>query len=107
MSGPNLADAIAQLREQISLARQEGEGKDVRFAAKTIEVELSLEFGVSGEVKAGVPKWIPFVEIGAKAGGSQKSLNKVKLTLEIDSAGQPSKNLISDDKGPELGKPNL
>jgi hypothetical protein len=94
------ADAIAELRAEISRARKEGEGKDVRFAAKAIEVELSLDFGWTVEASAGVSKWIPFVDLGVKGGGSEKSLHKVKLTLEIDTAGEHSKGLISDAEGP-------
>ena len=100
-----LADAIAELRAEISRARQEGEGKNVRFSTKTIEVELSLDFGWTAEVTAGVSKWIPFVDVSAKGGGSEKSLHKVKLTLEIDTGGDPSKGLISDSSGPAPVKP--
>src|SRR4051812_37783076 len=95
-----LADAIAELRAEISRARQEGEGKDVRFAAKAIEVELSVNFGWTAEGTAGVSKWIPFVDLSAKGGGSEKSLHKVKLTLEIDTGGEPSKGRITDSSGP-------
>ena len=100
-----LADAIAELRAEISRARREGEGKDVRFAAKAIEVELSVDFGWTAEGTAGVSKWIPFVDLGVKGGGSEKSLHKVKLTLEIDTGGEPSKGLISDAGGPAPVKP--
>lgn len=95
-----LADAIAELRAEISRARTEGEGKDVRFAAKAIEVELSIDFGWTAEASAAVSKWVPFVDLGAKGGGSEKSLHKIKLTLEIDTGGEPSKARISDDDGP-------
>ena len=100
-----LADAIAELRAEISRAQWEGEGKDVRFAAKAIEVELSVDFGWTAEGSAGVSKWIPFVDIGVKGGGSEKSVHKVKLTLEIDTGGEPSKGLISDPSGPAPVKP--
>jgi hypothetical protein len=100
-----LADAIAELRAEISRARKEGAGKDVRFAPKAIEVELSLDFAWTGEATAGVSKWIPFVELGLKAGGSEKSLHKVKLTLEIDTGGEPSRGIISDPRGPAPVKP--
>jgi Trypsin-co-occurring domain 2 len=73
-----LADAIAELRAEISRARQEGEGKDVRFAAKEIEVELSLDFGWKAEASVGVSKWIPFVDLGVKGSGDEKSLHNVK-----------------------------
>jgi hypothetical protein len=95
-----LADALAELRAEISRAQQEGEGKDVRFAAKEIEVELSLDFGWTVEASAGVSKWIPFVDLGVKGGGNEKSLHKVKLTLEIDTGGDPSKCRIGDVSGP-------
>ena len=68
-----LADAISELRAEISRARREGEGKDVRFAAKAIEVELSVDFGWTAEGTAGVSKWIPFVDLGVKGSGSEKS----------------------------------
>jgi len=100
-----LADAISELRAEISRARREGEGKDVRFAAKAIEVELSVDFGWTAEGTAGVSKWIPFVDLGVKGSGSEKSLHKVKLTLEIDTGGEPSKRLISDADGPAPVRP--
>ena len=95
-----LADAIAELRAEISRAKQEGEGKDVRFAAKAIEVELSLDFHWTAEVSGGVSKWIPFVDLAAKGSGGENSLHKIKLTLEIDTGGDPSKGRISDNAGP-------
>jgi Trypsin-co-occurring domain 2 len=95
-----LADAIAELRAEISRARQEGEGKDVRFATKAIEVELSLDFEWVAEVSGGVSKWIPFVDLAAKGSGGKKSLHKIKMTLEIDTGGDPSKGRISDSAGP-------
>jgi hypothetical protein len=100
-----LADAIAELRAELSRARQEGEGKDVRFAAKAIEIELSVDFGWTAEGSAGVSKWIPFVDLGVKGSGSEKSLHKVKLTLEIDTGADPSKGLITDTSGPAPVKP--
>jgi hypothetical protein len=95
-----LADAIAELRAEISRAQKEGQGKDVRFAPKAIEIELSLDFGWNAEGSAGVSKWIPFVDLGIKGSGSEKALHKVKLTLEINTAGEPSRGLISDEDGP-------
>jgi hypothetical protein len=91
-----LADAIAELRAEISEAMREGVGKDVRFMAKEIEVELSVDFDWAAEGSAGVSKWIPFVDLGVKGSGSEKSLHKVKLTLEIDTQGDESKRRIAD-----------
>lgn len=95
-----LADALAELRSEISRARREGEGQDVRFAAKEIEVELSVDFGWAAEASGGVSKWIPFVDLNATGSTDKRSLHKIKLTLEIDTRGDRSKGLISDDSGP-------
>ena len=95
-----LSDAIAELRAEISRARREGEGKDVRFATKEIVVELSLDFGWTAEAEAGVSGWIPFVDLSAKGSTNKTSQHKVTLTLEIDTGGEPSKGLISDETGP-------
>jgi hypothetical protein len=89
-----LADAIKELRAEIGRARREGEGEDVRFKAKEIEVELSVDFGWTAEASGEVSKWIPFVDLSAKGGAGQNTLHKVKLTLEIDTAGNPAKGLI-------------
>jgi Trypsin-co-occurring domain 2 len=102
----HLSDAIAELRAEISRAMREGEGKDVRFAAKTIEVELSLDFQWTAEVSGGVSKWIPFVDLAAKGSGGEKSLHKIKLALEIDTGGDPSKGRITDNAGPAPVKKN-
>ena len=102
-----LADAIAELRAEIDRAKRDGEGKDVRFAAKAIEVELSIDFGWSAEVNAGAPKWIPFIDLAAKGAGSEKSLHKIKVTLEIDAQGDSTKGLIGDTRGPAPVKPSM
>jgi hypothetical protein len=62
-----------------------------RIPAKAIEVELSVDFGWTAEGTAGVSKWVPFVDLGVKGSGSEKSLHKVKLTLEIDTGGDPQR----------------
>ena len=49
----SLADAIAELPAGISRAKRGGEGQDVRFAAKEIEVELFLDFCRTVEATAG------------------------------------------------------
>ena len=96
--------AIAELRAEISRAKREGEGQDVRFAAKEIEVELSIDFGWTAEATGGASKWIPFVEFSATGGVSGKFQNKVRLTLEIHTDGDPSRGLIGDETRAGAGK---
>jgi hypothetical protein len=95
-----LADAIKELRAEISRARQEGQGQDVRFRAKSIDVELAIDFELSGEGSAGVSKWIPFVDVSVKGTAKNKSAHKIVIKLEIDEAGNPAGNLIGDPTGP-------
>jgi hypothetical protein len=90
-----LSQAIAGLRAELSAARREGEGADVRFAVGEIEVELNLEFGWSREVGGGF-KLLSFVDLSGKAGATDKTSHKVKIKLTIDPTGNPSAGVISD-----------
>jgi hypothetical protein len=94
-----LADAISHLRAELSRARLEGEGEDIRFDVGDIEVELALEFGSTREGGIGV-KIFSFLDASAKVGASDKSGHKLKLKLSIDKSGDPSKGRISDEGGP-------
>ncbi len=95
-----LAEAIREVRAQLSRARQEGEGQDVRFTASQIELELSLDFGWSVEASGGVSKWIPFVDLSAKGGTNEKSVHKIKLTLELATEGTPADRLVGSNVDP-------
>lgn len=77
-----LPEAIAELRSQLARARAERKENDIVFAVNEVEVELGLEFGWTREGNAGVKIW-SFLEIGGKAGASDKSTHKVKLKLTI------------------------
>lgn len=97
-----LAEAIAELRAELSRARRDGEGKDIRFAVGEIEVELALEFGVSAEAGGGF-KLFSFIDVSGKASASSKSGHKLKLRLAVAPEGEASssKLLIADDQGPQ------
>ncbi len=91
-----LAEAIAELRNELARARAERKGNDIVFALNEVEVELGLEFGWTREGNAGVKFW-SFLEIGGKAGASDKSAHKIKLKLTI-----PGDNRVSGSaKDPE------
>lgn len=82
-----LADAISELRREIARAKLEGEGREIRFRAKEIELELSIDFELGAEVEGGLPKWIPFVEAKVKGSVDRKSAHKIVMHLEIDGTG--------------------
>lgn len=102
-----LAQAIAALRAELSEARRQGQGTDIHFAVGDIEVELALEFGWSKEAGAGF-KLFSFVDLSGKAGSTDKTSHKVKLKLTIDTTGNPSAGVISDDNVPAtIEKPQI
>jgi hypothetical protein len=75
-----VADAIKQLRAQLEDAQREGIGKDLRFLAKSVEVELAIVFKSEIEGGAGVKAW--FLDISGKAKTADETTHKVKLVLE-------------------------
>jgi len=88
-----VADAIKQLRAQIEDAQREGIGKDLRFLAKSVEVELTIVFKRETEGGGGVRAW--FLDISGKAKAADETTHKVKLVLElVDQDGKST--LVSD-----------
>jgi hypothetical protein len=79
----SLADAIAELRAELSRARRAATGQDIRFSVEEIEVELSLEFGATRSAGGGF-KVFSFVDLSGKLGASNKAAHKLKLKLTVD-----------------------
>ena len=88
-----VADAIKQLRAQLEDAQREGVGKDLRFVAKSVEVELGIVFKIEVEGGIGVKAW--FLDISCKAKAGDETTHKVKLVLEpVGRDGKPT--LVGD-----------
>lgn len=85
-----VAEAIKQLRAQLAEAQREGNGKDLRFAVKSVEVELAVVLKSEVEGSAGMKAW--FVEASGKAKGADETTHKVKLVLEpVGPDGKPTR----------------
>jgi hypothetical protein len=86
-----LADAIKQLRDDLREAVLEGQGQDIVFTPRGVELELAITFGT--ELKAGGGfKLLAFLDLSAEAKSSDSSQHKIKLTLDIaDKDGKPLK----------------
>ena len=85
-----VAEAIKQLRAQLAEAQREGSGKDLRFAIKSVEVELAVVLKSEIEGGAGVKAW--FVEASGKTKGADETTHKVKLVLEpVGPDGKPTR----------------
>ena len=84
-----LAEAIAELRSELSRARFEGQAKNIRLSVGEIEVELMLEFARTREATGGL-RILSVIDASGKAGGSEKNGHKVKLKLEISDPNNPA-----------------
>ncbi|MBK8454030.1 MAG: trypco2 family protein [Thiofilum sp.] len=79
-----LAAVIKALREELVLAQRAGEGQDIRFETKSIEVELQtqVDWEIGGEGGGKIKFWV--VDIDAKSGVKRKSSNTHKIKLILD-----------------------
>lgn len=96
-----LSDALCELRKEIEKAQAAGECHALKFAVKSIEVELSVGFEMNAEAHIGASKWIPIVDVDAAGQARRETLHKVRLELTIESSGSAVSNLISDQGGPK------
>lgn len=80
MSNIALAEAIQNLRAELSVAMQAGEAQAVRFQLGVIELELDVELSREVEAKGGVKWWI--IDAGGGTRSNSGSSHKLKLKLE-------------------------
>jgi hypothetical protein len=92
-----LADAIRELRRELTQAMAEGHGQQVRFELGPVEMEFLLEISKAAEGDAGVRFWV--VSLGGKGSVSTGSTHRVKLSLSPrdHSPGTPVKPLEVSD----------
>lgn len=86
MSELGLAEAIGQLRREISTAMQSAQGEPLQFQLGPVELELQVQLSGKAGIK-GEAKWV-VVSIGAEAGAERTRTHKVKLTLTPKFEGQ-------------------
>ena len=96
MADLGLADAIAQLRREITTAMQAAKDEPLQFKLGPVELELQVQVSTKGGVK-GEAKWV-VVSFGAEASAERAQTHKVKLTL---TPGLPDQRdvLINDTAG--------
>ncbi|MFD9441242.1 trypco2 family protein [Streptomyces sp. NPDC060006] len=91
-----LADLIAKLRSELTRAMLGGEGKDLRFRAETVELELTVAVEKVVDPSVKMRFWV--LEGGAGARRGNTATQTLRLTLKperADMAGQPA--LIGGD----------
>jgi Trypsin-co-occurring domain 2 len=83
-----LADAIRELRRELTEAMTEGQGKPIRFELGPVEMEFLLEVSKDAEGDAGIRFWV--VSLGGKGSVSSGTTHRVKLALTPkDATGRP------------------
>jgi len=81
-----LAELIGQLRSELTVAMNAGEGEDLRFELGPVELELTVEVKKEGGGAAKVRFWV--VELGTDAKLGSGAAQKIKLSLDPHRAGQ-------------------
>ena len=97
-----VAEAIADLREQIIAAKVAGIEKDIKFTVRTVELEMQLvlttEANAQGKLGWGV------LSLGGGAKATNAQTHKLKLTLELASAeGGPAPPIADESGRPKIG----
>ena len=93
-----LSQALNSLRDELMAAVDRGGDSWLRFAVKSVELELHVVATTGGEGKAGAGFW-RVVTVGGSVSRSSEALHRVVLTLEPLRAGAegPSELLVGDE----------
>jgi hypothetical protein len=86
-----LADAIADLRDQLREAIVEGTDQDIVFTPNDIELELAITFEAEAKAGGGF-KLLAFLDFSTEVRASRESQHRLKLSLTAaDPNGNPLK----------------
>lgn len=79
-----LADAIENLRQELTEATRRGQGQSLRFTVEAIELEVAVDIvrEGGGEGKVSFKVLGSGVEIGGRGALSQSSAHRVKIILK-------------------------
>jgi hypothetical protein len=93
-----LSEALDSLRDELMRAVDRAGGSWLRFAVKSIELELHVVAVTSGEVRVGSGLW-RVVTVGGAATRSSEAMHRIALTLEprAGSEGESAEVLVGED----------
>ncbi len=77
---PSLADTIAAVRRELSLAQAAGQGQPVQFRAGPVELEFEVAVTRAGSGQAGVQIWV--LTLGGKLEREHAATQRIKVTLQ-------------------------
>ena len=95
-----LAEVITALRNELSIAKQAGDGQAIRFNINSVDVELetTVEYDASVEVGSKIKFFVFDADAKGKAGAKQGAKHKIKLSLQVLDNERPDQ---------ETGKPGI
>jgi hypothetical protein len=79
-SFPELAEAIAAVREQLRRAQEEGADKDLRFRVGPVELEFDMVMSRTAGGQGGLKVYV--LTLGAKGESTSGSTHRIKVTLQ-------------------------
>ena len=77
---PSLADTIAAVRRELSLAQVAGAGQPILFRTGLVELEFEVAVTRTGGGQAGVQLWV--LTLGAKGELGRANTQRIKVTLQ-------------------------
>ncbi len=84
-----LAEAIQNLRQEMTKAIEQGKGQELRFNVDEIELDLGIELkrdaGIEGKVSFKI--FASGIEAGGRGDQSRTSTHRMKITLKASGPG--------------------
>jgi hypothetical protein len=101
---PSLADTIAAVRRELSLAQVAGQGQPVQFRSGPVELEFEVAVTRTGGGQAGVQLWV--LTLGGKGELGHATTQRIKVTLQPVNPDTGEDARIADARrGPEATGP--
>jgi len=101
---PSLAETIAAVRRELSVAQAAGVREPVQFRVGPVELEFEVIVTRTGGGQAGVQVWV--LTLGAKGELAQASTQRIKLTLQpVDPETGQDAQVADTHKGHGLAGP--
>ena len=95
-----LAEVVANLREELLEAMRAGAGQPLRFELGTVEMELTVAVEKEAKPGAKVKFWV--LELGAETRLASADTQKIKIKLEpVDPARGGRRPMISGESLPD------
>ncbi len=77
---PSLADTIAAVRRELSMAQAAGQGQSVQFRTGPVELEFQVAVTRTGGGQAGVQLWV--LTLSGKGEMAHATTQRIKVTLQ-------------------------